>query len=87
MPLMMKRENLTLKRARRNEKLYFPLTGVSYVVMKVSKGYKNSGFRHSSLIHDQHRKRLENMLHMRGVIEMIAGIKEKNRPPKSSNRN
>lgn len=72
---------------RKNEKEYFPLTGVSYLVMKVSKGCGPINIEEQETARKHHRQRLDSMLHMSNAIEMLASMKGKGRSLRKSSRN
>lgn len=75
--LLMRRRGYTEKHARKNEKEFFPLTGVSYVVVKVSKGVRRREGEVRSVMEVDHRKRLENLLYMGNALEMLKKNVEK----------
>lgn len=73
-PLFLKRED-TLKG---REKKHFPLTEVSYLVMKVSKGCSRDPHAvDRKSVQQEHRKRLENITSMSNAIELLALMNSK----------
>lgn len=85
--LMLRRETYTSKMRRKNEKEYFPLTGVSYVVMKVSEGCGPINIEERDATRRHHRQRLDSMLQMSNAFEMLSSMQGKKKPLKKSGRN
>lgn len=77
-PLLLKRENFDPKTAPKNEKPYFPLTGVSYVVVKVSRGVSSSQHEEHTKMRTEHRRRLDSMLQMSSMMETFANFEGAN---------
>ena len=73
-PLLLKQNRAPNRRLGRNEQEYFPLTGRSYVVMKVTRGCRPHDETRLTIDRENHRQRLENILHMSKAIEMLAGM-------------
>lgn len=71
-PLLLKREGFTKKMEARNEKEFFPLTGISYLVAKVSRGCKHAENDYIPSLRMEHKRRLDNMVQMSHVIDMLA---------------
>lgn len=69
---------LILRRIRSEQEVkqgageFFPLTGVSYVVVKVTKGCMLQRPREWDKVRSEHRSRLECMLAMNGIMDVIA---------------
>lgn len=61
--------------AMKGEKEFFPLTGIGYVVMKVSPGMTHQPRAKTKALAAENRKRLENILHMSKALELLAGKK------------
>lgn len=76
-PLLLKQNREPSHRLGRNERDYFALTGRSYVVMKVTRGCRPQDESRLTQDRENHRQRLENILHMSKAIEMLAGMKKK----------
>lgn len=74
-PLLMRRQNYTARMAARGEKEFFPLTGVSYVVMKVSPGCTHVPRDRMRALVSENRVRLEHLLRMHHALEMLADMK------------
>eukprot|EP00177_Eucheuma_denticulatum_P003873 GFKZ01007013.1.p1 GENE.GFKZ01007013.1~~GFKZ01007013.1.p1 ORF type:complete len:424 (+),score=52.10 GFKZ01007013.1:297-1568(+) len=75
-PLFMKRKDDISE----NERSYFPLTDISYVVMKVSPGCSEKwGPSSSEQVNDCDRIRLENILNMSSAIEALSTMKGRRR--------
>lgn len=74
-PLLMRRQNYTVRMAARGEKEFFPLTGVSYVVMKVSPGCTHVPRERMRALVSENRVRLEHLLRMHHALEMLADMK------------
>lgn len=71
-PLFLKREDALKGRERQ----YFPLTGVSYLVMKVSKGcYPDPHALDLKNVQTDHRARLENITSMSNAIELLSAMR------------
>lgn len=60
----------------RDEKEFFPLTGVSYVCIKVSAGCSRKYDRKVKMMEREHRSRLENMLQMSDAIQMLSNVQK-----------
>lgn len=75
-PLLLKREGFTQRMEARNEKEYFPLTGISYLVAKVTPGRKHMDNDNVPSLRVEHRRRLDNMLQMSHVINMLASMQQ-----------
>lgn len=73
-PLLLKREGFTKRMENRNEKEYFPLTGISYLVAKVTRGCKHTDNENIPSLRMEHKRRLDNMLQMSNVIDMLAAM-------------
>lgn len=73
-PLLLKREGFTKRMENRNEKEYFPLTGISYLVAKVTRGCKHTDNENIPSLRTEHKRRLDNMLQMSNVIDMLAAM-------------
>lgn len=73
-PLLLKREGFTRKMEQNNEKEYFPLNGISYLVAKVTRGCKHSDNENIPSLRMEHKRRLDNMLQMSHVIDMLAAM-------------
>lgn len=73
-PLLLKREGFTKRMENRNEKEYFPLNGISYLVAKVTRGCKHSDNENIPSLREEHKRRLDNMLQMSHVIDMLAAM-------------
>lgn len=76
-PLLLKRVGFDPVKAPQNEKEHFPLTGVSYVVLKVSKGCTTDVLDERPLVREEHQQRLDGMLQMNDMIEMFANMEKK----------
>lgn len=76
-PLLLRRHPYTKEMDRRDEKEFFPLTGVSYVCMKVSAGCSRKYERNLKTMEREHRQRLDNMLQMSEAIQMLANVQKK----------
>lgn len=61
-----------------DEKEFFPLTGVSYVCIKVSAGCSRKYERSLKILEKEHRSRLDNMLQMSDAIQMLANVQKTN---------
>lgn len=73
-PLFLKRSDRLDKR----ERLYFPLTGISYLVMQVSRGCAtDTSTSHPKGTGEGHLARLENILQMGDAMEMLCKMKGK----------
>lgn len=73
-PLLLRRHPFTKEMRLRDEKEFFPLTGVSYVCVKVSAGCSRKYERNLKMMEKEHRSRLENMLQMSDAIQMLANV-------------
>lgn len=72
-PLLLRRHPYTRAMKARGEKEFFPLTGLSYVVLKVTPEIQeNLGSRNLKSVEVEHRSRLENMLQMSNAVEMLS---------------
>lgn len=73
-PLLLRRRNYSEKMGLRGEKEFFDLSGVSYVVMKVSPGRVLPKWDQSksSVTHD--RVRLDHLLHMTHSMHVLASV-------------
>lgn len=80
----MKREGFTKRMENRNEKEYFPLTGVSYLVAKVTRGCKHTENENIPSLRQEHKRRLDNMLQMSSVIDMLAAMHNSVNSPSSA---
>lgn len=60
--LLLRRHGYNAKAAKLNEKEYFPLTGMSYVVVKVTRGCSPYNERERSEMFARHRGRLIDLL-------------------------
>lgn len=60
--LLLKRHGYDAARARKNEKEFIPLTGVSYVVMKVTRGYAPGVDEERREVLDLHKERFGKLL-------------------------
>lgn len=80
-PLLLKREGFTKRMENRNEKEYFPLSGVSYLVAKVTRGCKHVDNTKIPELRMEHKRRLDNMLQMSNVIELLAAMHNKSNVP------
>ncbi|CAN8073356.1 unnamed protein product [Agarophyton chilense] len=78
-PLLMRRTDLRGKRRGRNDVEYFPLTNVSYVVMKVSPGCTQNIEARKTELFAEHKNRLDTVLHARNISEMLTKRKKKRR--------
>lgn len=80
-PLLLKREGFTKRMEKRNEKEYFPLTGVSYLVAKVSRGCRHADgdAKDMALLRLQHRQKLESITQMNQVIDMVSSMQQQSR--------
>lgn len=77
-PLLLKREGFTKRMEKRNEKEYFPLNGVSYLVAKVSRGCKHADSEHENLpaLRMDHKRRLDHIMQMNQVIDMVSSMQK-----------
>lgn len=73
---MLRRSPFTPSIASRDEKEFFPFTGVSYVVLRVSRGIGDRLEPAARKLHFEHRQRLESMLSVSRAVEMLAGIQK-----------
>lgn len=55
------------------ERQFFPLTGIDYVVVKVTPGVRSGYKVMSSREKKEHRERLEDILNMNQAIEILSG--------------
>lgn len=80
-PLLLKREGFTKRMEKRNEKEYFPLTGVSYLVAKVSRGcrHADADSKDMAMLRLQHRQKLESITQMNQVIDMVSSMQQQSR--------
>lgn len=80
-PLLLRRERYTREMATRGEKELFELSGVSYVVVKVSPGRTTNcrGRTVTEINHD--RVRLDHLLHMTHSLHVLANSKKRKRSP------
>lgn len=62
------------------ERKYFPLTGVSYLVMKVSPGNGEGGEIDRQEVQADHRRRLENILEMSNALAMLCRMEGADNP-------
>lgn len=76
-PLLLRREGYSREMAIRGEKELFELSGVSYVVVKVSPGRTTScrGRKATEINHD--RVRLDHLLHMTHSLHVLANAKKR----------
>ena len=75
-PLLLKRVGFDRKKAWENEAEMFPLTGISYVVMKVSRGCaKDVPNRYR--LRKEHQARLDGMLKMNDMVDMLSSIEKR----------
>lgn len=73
-PLLMRRQGYDERMAAAGEKEFFPLSGVSYVVMKVSAGCTPHPRERMRALAMENRVRLEHVLHMSVALEKLAGM-------------
>lgn len=73
-PLLLRRHPYTPEMGLRDEKEFFPLTGISYVVIKVSPGCSRKYGRSLKMMQQEHRNRLDNMLQMSDAMEMLSKV-------------
>lgn len=78
-PLMMKRAEEDISRCRGQHCRYFPVTEVSYVVMKVSRGCCSFSHEELKKRSEGHKVRLENMLSISNAIEVLAAAERNKR--------
>lgn len=75
-PLLMRRIGLTSGvDTPLSQGEFFPLTGVSYVVVKVSPGCTPGRGQRNKLEVEEHRERLENILNIGTALGMLASMK------------
>lgn len=60
----------------RHEKEFFPLSGVAYVVVRVSPGVTRHQRERTRAMAMENRARLEHILHVSNTLEMLAGMKK-----------
>lgn len=73
-PLLLRRHPYTPEMGLRDEKEFFPLTGISYVVIKVSPGCSRKYGKSLKMMLQDHRNRLDNMLQMSAAMEMLSKV-------------
>lgn len=73
-PLLLRRHPYTPEMGLKDEKEFFPLTGISYVVIKVSPGCSRKYGRSIKMMLQEHRSRLDNMLQMSDAMEMLSKV-------------
>lgn len=73
-PLLLRRSPYTEEMAARNEKEFFPLEGVSYVVMRVSRGVSDRTAPCAGESAEEHRQRLEAIRNVSHAMEILSGI-------------
>lgn len=71
-PLLLRRMSTRSEKRAAGERDFFPLTGISYVVVKVSPGQTISGQERSRRQIDEDRQRLEQILNMNQAINALA---------------
>lgn len=75
-PLFLKRTDDVSER----ERTHFPLTGISYLVMRVSRGYTmDTSVSYLKRMREGHRARLENILQVSNAMEILSVIEGKRR--------
>lgn len=70
-----------------DEQEYFPLTGVSYIVMRVCR--KSKGWRkvaRKEAVHEEHAKRVGNLTRMSSAVEVMAKMASANRKTMTSRK-
>lgn len=60
----------------RGEKEFFPLSGVAYVVVRVSPGVTRHQRERTRAMAMENRARLEHILHVSNTLEMLAGMRK-----------
>lgn len=59
----------------KDEKEFFPLSGVAYVVVKVCPGVTRQGRERTRAMAMENRARLEHILHVSNTLDMLAAMR------------
>lgn len=74
--LLLRRQGYSEKMRQAGEKQFFPLTGVGYVVLKVTPGLSSDmGNDRTEALAAENRGRLEHILHMSNALQMLSTLK------------
>ncbi|CAN8077240.1 unnamed protein product [Agarophyton chilense] len=85
-PLLLRRTDLSTRKRRRNELEYFPLTYVSYVVLRVSPGCTKTIEAQKQAIFAEDKKRLDTVLQARNISEILSKERKNNHRLRSAFR-
>ncbi|PXF41906.1 hypothetical protein BWQ96_08358 [Gracilariopsis chorda] len=79
-PLLLRRTDFDAKCAQRNELEWFPMTNVSYVVMKVSPACTSGLEEQKMALCKAHKQRLDAILQVGNILEMLEKNKKRREP-------
>ncbi|KAI0560482.1 hypothetical protein FGB62_112g00 [Gracilaria domingensis] len=78
-PLQLRRTDLKGANRRRHDIEYFPLTNVSYVVMRVSRGCSKNFEEQKRALVPEHKKRLDTILQAKNISNILKRERKTNR--------